>query len=39
MLILEQGADQEGSQEPAPEPTAEDIPSTPTTKGKPLFYA
>jgi hypothetical protein len=33
MLILEQGVDQEESQEPAPEPATEDLPTA--LEGKP----
>jgi hypothetical protein len=39
MLIWEQGVDKEESQEPAPEPAAEDIPAAPPPEGKPQFYA
>jgi hypothetical protein len=39
LLILEQGVDQEESQEPAPEPATEDIPAAPTLLGKPRFHA
>jgi hypothetical protein len=37
-LHPEQGAAQEGVQEPAPEPAIED-PPVPAFEGKPLFYA
>jgi hypothetical protein len=37
VLIPEQGANQEEVQEPAPEPTTEDLPSAPTFEGKPGF--
>jgi hypothetical protein len=35
VLIPEQGAAQEESQEPAPEPAAKDILAAPTLEGKP----
>jgi hypothetical protein len=38
MLILEQRVQQE-VQEPAPEPTIEELPTAPTLEGKPRFYA
>jgi hypothetical protein len=39
VLIPEQGAVQEEVQEPAPEPTTEDLPAAPAFEGKPRFYA
>jgi hypothetical protein len=39
VLIPEQGAIHEEDQEPAPEPTTEDLPAVPTFEGKPRFYA
>jgi hypothetical protein len=38
VLILEQGVAQEGVQEPALEPTTQDLPA-PAFEGKPRFYA
>jgi hypothetical protein len=38
VLIPEQGAAQEGVQEPAPEPAIEDLPAL-AFEGKPRFYA
>jgi hypothetical protein len=38
VLILEQGVEQE-VQEHAPEAATEDLPASPTHKGKPRFYA
>jgi hypothetical protein len=37
LLILEQGANQEECQEPAPELATEELPTTPTPKGKHQF--
>jgi hypothetical protein len=37
-LIPELGADQEENQEPAPEPSIEDILAAPTPEDKPRFY-
>jgi hypothetical protein len=37
LLILEQGVAQEEVQEPAPEPTSEDLPVASTFEGKPGF--
>jgi hypothetical protein len=39
VLIPEQGAVHEKDQEPAPEPTIEDLPTTPAIEGKRWFYA
>jgi hypothetical protein len=39
MLIPERGAIHEEDQEPAPEPTTEDLPAAPAFEGKPQFYA
>ena len=39
VLIPEQGAVHEEDQEPAPEPTIEDLPAAPEIEGKPRFYA
>jgi hypothetical protein len=39
MLIPEQGAVHKEDQEPVPDPATEDLPATPTFKGKPRFYA
>jgi hypothetical protein len=39
VLIPEQGAIHEEDQEPAPEPTIEDLPAAPAIEGKPQFYA
>jgi hypothetical protein len=39
VFIPEQGAIQEEVQEPAPEPTTEDLPVAPAFEGKPRFYA
>jgi hypothetical protein len=39
VLIPEQGAVQEEFQEPASEPTTEDLPTAPAFKGKPRLYA
>ena len=38
ILVLEQGVAQDVVQEPAPEPTIEDMPA-PALEGKPRFYA
>jgi hypothetical protein len=38
ILVPEQGVTQEVAQEPAPEPTLEDL-SAPALEGKPRFYA
>jgi hypothetical protein len=38
ILVPEQGVAQEVVQEPAPEPTVEDLPA-PALEGKPQFYA
>jgi hypothetical protein len=39
MLIPEQGVVHEEDQEPAPDPTIEDLPVAPAIEGKPRFYA
>ena len=39
MLISEQGATQEEAQEPAQQPTTEDLPTASAFEGKPRFYA
>jgi hypothetical protein len=39
VLIPEQGAAHEEDQEPAPEPTIEDLPAAAAIEGKPRFYA
>jgi hypothetical protein len=39
VLSHEQGVAQVEVQEPAPEPTTEDLPAAPTTEGKLWFYA
>jgi hypothetical protein len=39
MLIPEQGVAQEEVQEPAREPTTEDLPTAPAFEGKSRFYA
>jgi hypothetical protein len=39
VLIQEQGAEQEEARELAPEPVTEELPVTPTSEGKPRFYA
>jgi hypothetical protein len=38
ILVPEQGVAQEVAQDPAPEPTLEDLPA-PALEGKPQFYA
>jgi hypothetical protein len=39
VLIPEQGAVHKEDQEPAPEPSIEDLPAAPAFEGKPQFYA
>jgi hypothetical protein len=38
VLIPEQGAVHEEDQEPAPEPTTEDLPAAPAFEGKPRLF-